>query len=214
MGRLRIALAVVALLCSATALAQPIVTREDALDKLSDASAQRRAEAVLWFVKNGTRADDVQLLPRLGDESRAVRQLAEQGMWVLWSRSGDAEIDALMEKGAALIRIRQFKDAIATYSEVIRRKPDFAEGWNKRATVLFLTGDLAASLADCDQVMKRNPYHFGALSGYGQIYFQMKDYDKAIAYWQRALKVNPNLVLQGNIEAARKLLGESRKRSV
>lgn len=213
MGSLRVTLASLALLVGAAALAQAIATREDALDKLSDAAAARRAEAVAWFVKNGTVADDVQLLPRLSDESRSVRQLAEQGMWVLWNRSGDREVDALMEKGAAQMQQRELQQAIATYSEVIRRKPDFAEGWNKRATVRFLAGELAASLADCDEVMKRNPYHFGALSGYGQIHFQMKDYDKAIAYWQRALKVNPNLVLQENIEVARKLLAETRKRS-
>jgi tetratricopeptide (TPR) repeat protein len=214
MSVLRLALSLLALLCATATLAQAIAGRADALDKLSAAAAAERAEAVLWFVNNGAAADDVHLLPRLGDESRAVRQLAEQGMWILWSRSGDPQVDALMEKGIEQMQARQFGDAIATYSEVIRRKPSFAEGWNKRATVHFLAGDFGASLADCDEVMKRNPYHFGALSGYGQIYFQRKQYDKAITYWQRALKVNPNLVLQGNIEAARKLLANTRKRSV
>ena len=62
--------------------------------------------------------------------------------------------------------------------------------------------------------MKRNPYHFGALSGYGQIYFQQKQYDKAIAYWKRAMQVNPNLTgLANNIEIAEKLLADVRKRS-
>src|SRR5262245_48352699 len=96
------------LACGA-ALAQSIATRQDALDKLSDAAPASRAEAVYWFVKNGTSADDVQLLPRLSDENRTVRQLAEQGMWVLWSRSGDAQIDALMEKGAEQMQARMLK---------------------------------------------------------------------------------------------------------
>lgn len=212
MSWLRIAVASLALLC-ATAFAQAIATREEALDKLSDPAATRRAEAVMWFVRNGTAADDVQLLPRLWDETESVRVIAEQGVWVLWSRSGDKEVDALMEKGARQMQSRQLKEAIATYSDVIRLRPDFVEGWNKRATVLFLSGELKASLADCDEVLKRNNYHFGALSGYGQIHFQMKQYDQAIAYWRRALQVNPNLVLWGNIEAAQKLLAESRKRS-
>ena len=85
------------------------------------------------------------------------------------------------------MQAQQFKAAIATFSEVIRRKPAFAEGWNKRATVLFLAGELRKSLADCDEVMKRNPNHFGALAGYGQIYFQLEQYEKAIEYWKRAL---------------------------
>jgi tetratricopeptide (TPR) repeat protein len=54
-------------------------------------------------------------------------------------------------------------------------------------------GELKRSLADCDEVMKRNPNHFGALAGYGQIYFQLEQYEKAIEYWKRALRVNPNM---------------------
>jgi tetratricopeptide (TPR) repeat protein len=216
MSFVRVVLALLTLLCSCLALAQstPYADRAAALSGLADAEAARRAEAVVWFVNNGTLADDKQLLPLLADDNEFVRELAGRGLWVLWSRSGDKTVDALMEKGAEQIQARQFKEAIATYSEVIRRKPAFAEGWNKRATVRFLVGDLKASLADCDQVMKRNPYHFGALSGYGQIYFQMKQYDKAITYWQRALKVNPNLLVEGNIEIAQRLLEESRKGSI
>ena len=148
--------------------------------------AAQRAEAVIWIANHGTSADDKVLRPRLWTRVRSYAQLAEQGLWLLWGRSGDEAIDALMAKGAEEMQAQQFKEAIATYSEVIRRKPAFAEGWNQRATVLFLAGDFKKSLADCDEVMKRNPYHFGALAGYGQIYFQLEQYDKAIAYWKRA----------------------------
>jgi tetratricopeptide (TPR) repeat protein len=62
--------------------------------------------------------------------------------------------------------------------------------------------------------MKRNPHHFGALAGYGQIYFQLEQYDKAIEYWKRALEVNPNMVgVEMNIRGAEQLLAEKRKRS-
>ena len=187
--------------------------RAQALAGLDAAAVELRAAAVIWFAQNGVAADDKLVLPRLGDEDPMVRELADRGMWMLWSRSGDDAIDALMTKGQGELGARDFAAAIATYSEVIRRKPAFAEGWNKRATAYFLNDELKRSLADCDQVMKRNPYHFGALSGYGQIYFQQKQYDKAIEYWERALKVNPNLGLASNIEVARKMLGQSRKSS-
>ena len=187
--------------------------RAQALAGLDAAAVELRAAAVIWFAQNGVAADDKLVLPRLGDEDPMVRELAERGMWMLWSRSGDDAIDALMTKGQGELGARDFAAAIATYSEVIRRKPAFAEGWNKRATAYFLNDELKRSLADCDQVMKRNPYHFGALSGYGQIYFQQKQYDRAIEYWERALKVNPNLGLASNIEVARKMLGQSRKSS-
>ena len=97
---------------------------------------------------------------------------------------------------------------------MIRQKPDFAEGWNKRATVLFLAGEFMRSLADCHEVMKRNPLHFGALAGYGQIYFQLEQYERAIEYWKRALQVNPNMPgVESNLKAAEQLINERRRRS-
>lgn len=205
-----------ALFCSTVIFAQssPYANRAEALKGLAAPDATQRAEAVVWIANNGTSADANALRPHLVDESPFVRELAEQGLWLLWSRSGDKAVDALMEKGAEEMQAHQFKEAIATYSEVIRRKPAFAEGWNKRATVLFLAGDFKRSLADCDQVMKRNPHHFGALAGYGQIYFQLKQYEKAIEYWKRALKANPNMAgVEINIEIAEKLIAEQRKHS-
>jgi len=213
---IRFVIAVALALIAAAAGAAPAGKDDDraqALAGLDAAAVELRAAAVIWFAQNGVAADDKLVLPRLGDEDPMVRELAERGMWMLWSRSGDDAIDALMTKGQGELGARDFAAAIATYSEVIRRKPAFAEGWNKRATAYFLNDELKRSLADCDQVMKRNPYHFGALSGYGQIYFQQKQYDKAIEYWERALKVNPNLGLASNIEVARKMLGQSRKSS-
>ena len=88
---------------------------------------------------------------------------------------------------------QDFTSAIATFTRIIEMKPEFAEGWNKRATVYFLVGDYRHSLTDCDEVMRRNPYHFGALAGYGQIYLHLDDYEKSLEYFRRALAVNPNL---------------------
>jgi tetratricopeptide (TPR) repeat protein len=192
----------------------PLTSRAEAVSALDGASPQMRAQGVIWFAANGNAADDKLLLPHLADDNHVVRELSEQAMWVLWSRSGDKAVDELLAKGVAQMQARDLRAAIATFSEVIRRKPQFAEGWNKRATALFLAGDLDKSLADCGEVMKRNPYHFGALSGYGQIYFQQKRYDKAIEYWTSAMKVNPNLTgIAQNIEAARRLRDEAQKRS-
>ena len=168
-----------------------------------------------WIANHGTQADGEVLARRLADESPVVRGVAEHGLWLLWHRSGDQAVDKLMAKGAEQMEARRFKEAIATYSEVIRRKPAFAEGWNRRATAFFLAGDYRKSLADCDQVIKRNPQHFGALAGYGQIYFKLERYDKAIEYWQRALEVNPNMVgVAISIKGAEQLLAEKRKRMI
>ena len=82
--------------------------------------------------------------------------------------------------GVVELQIGQVQDALSTFSEVIDRKPDFAEGFNQRAMALFMAGDFSKSLADCDEVIKRNPQHFGALAGFGQIYFRQEQYAKAI----------------------------------
>jgi tetratricopeptide (TPR) repeat protein len=208
-----VALAAVAFSLAASAQL-PLSSRAEAVRALDDAAPQARAQAVIWFARNGNAADDTLLLPHLADDNHVVRELSEQAMWVLWSRSGDQAVDDLLAKGIAQMQAGDLRTAIATFSEVIKRKPRFAEGWNKRATAYFLAGDLDKSLADCDEVIKRNPYHFGALSGYGQIFFQQKRYDKAIEYWTRAMKVNPNLSgLEQNIEAARRLRDDTQKRS-
>ena len=188
--------------------------RDEALKGLTHPDPAQRAEAIAWIAQYGRPADDAALRLRLKDEDSFVRHYAEQGLWLIWGRSGDDSVDALMERGAEEMQAQQLKAAIATFSEVIRRKPAFAEGWNKRATVLFLAGELRKSLADCDEVMKRNPNHFGALAGYGQIYFRLEQYEKAIEYWKRALRVNPNMEgVEIGIENAKERLEERRKHS-
>jgi len=209
----RAAIALLALFCSVAGIAEtgPYATRAEALKGLTAPEAEQRADAVIWIANNGQPADEAALRKRLTDDNPVVRKLAEQGVWLLWSRSGDDKIDVLMAQGADQMEGGQLHEAIATYSEVIKRKPAFAEGWNKRATALFLAGDFRRSLADCDQVLKRNPNHFGALSGYGQIYFHLEQYDKAIDYWKRALKVNPNLGVEDNIEIAERMRAAQRQ---
>jgi tetratricopeptide (TPR) repeat protein len=109
----------------------------------------------------------------------------------------------------------QGQAAINTFTEIIRLKPEFAEGWNKRATVYFLIGDYDKSLRDCDEVVKRNPQHWGALSGYGQIYLHLDKPEQALAYFERAVAVNPNLrQLDSVIEQLKQALIEKRKGTI
>jgi tetratricopeptide (TPR) repeat protein len=190
-------------------------SRAEALAALEDPVTERRAEAVVWLANHGGLADQPLLLKRLRDESGFVRGYAEQGLWLLWSRSGEIEVDRLMAAGVEQMQAGQYPRAVATFSEVIRRKPAFAEGWNKRATVHYLAGNYERSMADCDEVLKRNPDHFGALSGYGQIHYQLEDYEKALAWWRRALEVNPNMVgVEINIKDAEEKLKQKRGRTI
>jgi tetratricopeptide (TPR) repeat protein len=204
------------LTCAAPAAFPQVKSHAEAVAGLKHSDPAARAEAVAWLAARGGMPDQPLLLKRLrDDDDDLVRALAEQGLWLLWSRSGDTSIDQLLAKGIGQMQSARLDEAIATFSEIIRRKPAFAEGWNKRATAYFLAGDYRHSLADCDQVIKRNPYHFGALSGYGQIYTRLEQYEKAIAWWRRALEVNPNMEgVEENIENVEQLLQEKKGRSI
>jgi tetratricopeptide (TPR) repeat protein len=176
------------------AFPEPPATREQALSALQSADAATRAEAVVWLANRGGMADAPLLQARLRDESLFVRGFAEQGLWLLWSRSGDAEIDGLMARGTEAMHAGRHADAVAVFTRIIEARPDFAEGWNRRATVHYLAGEYEKSIADCHEVLKRNPGHFGALSGMGQIYVQLEEYEKALEWYRRALEVNPNML--------------------
>jgi tetratricopeptide (TPR) repeat protein len=198
----------------ASLLAGP--TREEALRALADSrDAEHRRQGARDLGETGLMDDLPQLAAALRDSDPLVRELAESAMWQVWSRSGDPTIDRLFETGLEQMRARQGEEAVETFSEIIRRRPDFAEGWNKRATVYYLLGEYQKSLADCDEVIKRNPYHFGALSGYGMIYMQLDQPATALEYFERALRVNPNLEsTRQTIELLKTLLIQRRKDTI
>jgi tetratricopeptide (TPR) repeat protein len=160
-------------------------------------------------------ADLPALAQALRDGDPLVRRFTEAAMWQVWSRSGEEAVDRLFATGVEQMNRRQLDAAITTFSQVIGRKPDFAEGWNKRATVYFMLGDYPKSLTDCDEVMRRNPYHWGALSGYGMIYMQLNQPSRALEYFERALAVNPNLSrVEDAIEELKALVIHRRKDSI
>lgn len=173
--------------------ADPPITRQQALKAIEHPEPAVRRAAVLRLGEVGAMMDADRLVARLRDDDAPVRQLAEAALWQIWSRSGDRAIDALFLRGVQQMEARQLVEAVATFSEIIRKKPAFAEGWNRRATAYYLLGRFELSMHDCDEVLKRNRNHFGALSGYGQMYLALGDPDRAQPYLERALKVNPNM---------------------
>ncbi|HVQ75819.1 MAG TPA: tetratricopeptide repeat protein [Candidatus Binatia bacterium] len=194
-SRLVLAVVLAAVLAAPAALAQtpPPLSREQALARMTspDVDVRRRAAAALG--ETGAIADAPVLLGALRDPDQLVRSAAEQSVWKVWSRSGDPEVDRLFARGLEQMSQGAGDEAIETFTRIIQKKPDFAEGWNKRATVYFLMGDYDRSLRDCDEVMRRNPSHFGALAGYGQIYLRLGQPERALEHFERALAVNPNL---------------------
>ena len=169
------------------------MTREQALAAAERPEASVRLTGIERLADIGKMADADRLVARLADADPRC---------ALWRRrpcgaSGVApetpRSTALFARGIEQMKASAFDDAVAVFSEIVSRKPEFAEGWNKRATLYFLLGQNEKSLQDCDEVLKRNPNHFGALAGAGQIHLKLGNPQLALEFFRRAVKVNPNL---------------------
>ncbi len=138
-------------------------------------------------------------------------QQIETAIWQVWGESGSATADLLLARGERAMAIRNLDVALDAFSALITLEPDFAEGWNKRATVFFMMGDLDASIADIERTLELAPRHFGALSGLGQIYVIMDRPKDAMNAYRRALAANPYLRgIRSTIEALQDQIGEQR----
>lgn len=194
MSTLRQLLLVLCLAATAgVATAAPPMNRQQALRSLAHPVATERAAAVARLADLGQMADASRVAERLRDDDEDVRTLASSALWMIWSRSGDRQIDRLFARGMQQMSAGELDAALATFSRVVQKKPAFAEGWNKRATVRFMLGDDLASLKDCEETLKRNPMHFGALSGMAHIHLRRGDARLALQAYTRALQANPNL---------------------
>lgn len=201
-----------ALLAPAQSRAQDVpggLTREQVLQGLDNADPDVRRGAYIALGGLGTREDLPLLYSALYDEDPLVRKLAEDSVWKVWSRSGNALHDQMLQRGIQQMQAGQYAGAVRSFSALIRLAPDFAEAWNKRATVYFIVGEDDRSIADVEQVLVREPYHFGALSGYGQLMLRKREYRRALGYFERALTINPNMRdVSKNIDSIRRALGE------
>ncbi len=147
-----------------------------------------------------TEAEALEAL-RGNDPVRAAE--AEALLWQMWCRSGNAEVDALLEDGVEAMERHDLAEAERLFSRVIERAPDFAEGWNKRATVRYLADNYDGAIADCQETLARNPSHFGALSGQGLCHMALGQYRQAAALFMGALAVHPTLAAaQQNLATA------------
>ena len=194
------------------AAAAEISSREQALTAVQSQDPAQRLDGVDALAQFGQPADAAVLLDELYDDNAEVRLHAQGAVWQVWSRSGDPEVDALLKAGIQQMEEGRMGLAVETFTRITERLPEFAEGWNKRATAYYLIGDYDQSLKDCDEVIKRNPQHFGALSGYGLIYIKRGELERALEYLQRALEINPNLEsVEQSIELIRYKLGKDGK---
>ena len=180
---------------------------------LASKVAEQRRDAALGLGDCGTVADEAALLRALHDGEESVRTAAEQALGRVWSRTGDASIDGLYRQAMTQWMEGARPRAIATFTTVIERRPDFAEAWNRRATLYILAGRYKDALADLDEALRLNPNHFGVLEGYGDLYIRMARPERALDYFQRAYEINPNLTgVQRTIDELGKVVRGMRER--
>ena len=118
----------------------------------------------------------------------------EMKIWNIWSTHPTQEkLTQLLSKGSSLMSTGELETAYKIFSTIIESTPDWAEGWNKRATDLYLMGRYQESIKDIDEVLKRESRHFGALSGKGLVLIKLENYEKAIKSYQAAQKIYPSM---------------------
>ncbi len=139
--------------------------------------------------------------PRLDDlflelqaaASPGTARTVESEIWSIWLEVDDRGARLALVRGIRAMRLGQLDRAEAAFGHAIERRPDFAEAWNKRATVRFLAGRLTASVADIQATLALEPRHFGALSGLGMIYDRLDDAEAALRSYEAALEINPHM---------------------
>lgn len=120
-------------------------------------------------------------------------QLIEIQIWHIWSESKSIGPRIVMREGIAAMEAEDYEKALDRFNAVIELEPEFAEGWNKRATVRFLMGDYAGSVEDIEHTLTLESRHFGALSGLGMIYDSLDQKKPALKAFRAALEIHPNL---------------------
>jgi tetratricopeptide (TPR) repeat protein len=160
----------------------------------------------VWADQNDPQLDG--LFQQLHDAPDPVSaRPIEQHIWAIWTAHPDSAVNSLMKTGIEQMAQRDYGSALKTFEQMVQLAPEFAEGWNKRATVHWLLGNYQESLTDIDKTLALEPRHFGALSGRGLVYIGLEKWDLALEAFDDALVVYPQMVgPRANAEAIRRML--------
>ncbi|RUW49226.1 hypothetical protein EOA32_23235 [Mesorhizobium sp. M1A.F.Ca.ET.072.01.1.1] len=121
---------------------------------------------------------------------KAAERIAGR-IWNEWNQSGSASIDLMMRWAQRAAEDQKFDVALDFLDQVVTLQPDYAEGWNRRATVHFLMKNYGKSMSDIDHTLRLEPRHFGALSGLAQIMDETGHKQSALEAWQKVLTIYP-----------------------
>jgi tetratricopeptide (TPR) repeat protein len=125
-------------------------------------------------------------------ENPAQIRTTESEIWSIWLTHPNSDVERLMVLGTEAMNRRQFPEALLIFTQIVETFPEFAEGWNKRATLYYLVGNTAASVSDIEKTLALEPRHFGALSGLGLVYLQQGKLTEAKDAFEKLIAVHPN----------------------
>ena len=137
--------------------------------------------------------NEKEALDALKGEDPELAATAEAILWGAWCRSGDPETDRLFRAGVDAMQNRRLTESEEFFSRVVERQTEFAEGWNKRATVRYVRQNFIGSIADCQETLARNSNHFGAAAGQGLCHMSLGEFCEAAVCFRRALEIHPHL---------------------
>ena len=134
------------------------------------------------------------LFQELKIEDHSLSPKIEKKIWKLWStHPKNTKLTMMLAEGSDLVNNKQLDKAIIVFSKVIEIDPNWAEAWNKRATVFYMLGEFQKSQNDIDKVLELEERHFGALAGQGMVNIKLKNYDKAKKSYQKAQEIYPSM---------------------
>ncbi|GLS87926.1 hypothetical protein GCM10010873_29000 [Cypionkella aquatica] len=132
------------------------------------------------------------LFARLQKADAADATQIESDIWMEWSKSGSPAMDLLLQRGKEAMANGQPDVAVQHLTALVDHAPDFAEGWNARATAYYQLGEFGPSISDIGHVLTLNPRHFGALSGLGSIFEELGEPAQALEVYKATLKIDPH----------------------
>ena len=116
----------------------------------------------------------------------------EDKIWQEWSKSGSVAMDLLLSRGRDAMSAGEYDEAISHLTALVDHAPEFAEGWNARATAFFMMDEYGLSVSDIQHVLALNPRHFGAMAGLGMILEEIGNPKEALTVYTKALEVHPH----------------------
>jgi tetratricopeptide (TPR) repeat protein len=131
------------------------------------------------------------LLLALKNPDEDIRSQATAELWHIWFHQKGRFGMELLERCQVMLQVGNVNQAETLLTELVRDQPDFAEAWNRRAVLYYTLGQYEKSRDDCQQVIKLNPVHFGALHGLGLCYAALENYHEAIQAFRQALSIQP-----------------------